>query len=168
MDKHVHIPTHKDMLWTTLCAIREIGDSGTNEEIVATVLGREHFSDAQLAVPSHNGRGGLIEYRLAWARSYLKGMGLLENSDRSVWSTTERGRSVAERELPDLFATYVAGVRAARKEKRAEAVDADDIEAQADSGLATGEWKDELLSVLKSMAPDRSFLDPFPLNPLTD
>jgi restriction system protein len=154
MDEHVHIPTHRDVLWTTLCAVREIGDSGTNEEIVAMVLGREHFSDAQLAVPSRNGRGGLIEYRLAWARSYLKGMGLLENSERGVWSTTERGRSVTEAELPDLYATYVAGVRAARKEKQAEAVDGDDVEAQAE-GLETGKWKDELLSVLKSMAPDR-------------
>jgi restriction system protein len=117
--------------------------------------GREHFSDAQLAVPSRNGRGGLIEYRLAWARSYLKGMGLLENSERGVWSTTERGRSVTEVELPDLYATYVTAVRAGRKEKQAETTEADDVASHTDGSLEAGEWKDELLSTLKAMAPER-------------
>jgi restriction system protein len=154
MGEHVHIPTHRELLWSTLRAVRANGDSATNEEIVAAVLAQENFSDVQLAVSARNGRGSLIEYRLAWARSYLKGMGLLENSERGVWSTTEKGRSVTEDELPHLYATYVAVVREARRRKQAEAADADDDEPDAERSPAS-EWKDELLSVLKAMAPDR-------------
>ncbi len=87
----LHIPAYSDLLWPTLRAVREIGNSGTNEEIVERVLADEGFTEEQLAVPANNGRSGLIEYRLAWARSYLKGMALLENSRRGVWSTTRTG-----------------------------------------------------------------------------
>ncbi len=150
----MRIPSHKDMLWTTLCAVRDIGDSGTNEEVVARVLAREGFSEAQLEVPSPNGRNGLIEYRLGWARSYLKGMGLLDNSRRGVWSTTEHGRSATEAELPELFASYGAQLRAARKKKQEEALETEDTDTD-DSPHDTGAWKDELLAALKAMAPDR-------------
>jgi restriction system protein len=154
MDKRISVPSHKDMLWTTLCAIRDIGDSGTNEEIVGRVVAREGFSEAQLEVPSPNGRKGLIEYRLAWARSYLKGMGLIENSQQGVWSTTERGRSATESELPELYANYVAVVRAAGKKKQEEASETGASEADTGHPVA-GEWKDQLLLTLKAMVPDQ-------------
>ena len=78
------IPTHKELLWPTLCAVREIGDSGSIEEIVAQVISHQGFSEEQLAVPARNGRRSLVEYRLGWVRTYLKGMGLLDNSERGV------------------------------------------------------------------------------------
>jgi restriction system protein len=42
----------------------------------------------------HDGPGTEIGYRLAWARTYLKGMGLLTNSSRGVWALTEEGTSL--------------------------------------------------------------------------
>jgi restriction system protein len=155
MNEPPHIPTHKDLLWTTLCAVRDIGDSGTNEEIVARVVAREGFSEAQLEVPSPNGRNGLIEYRLAWARSYLKGMGLLDNSRQGVWSTTERGRLATKAELPVLFADYGVKLRAARKKKREEAAETEDGVTDGESRPDSERWKGELLAALKTMAPDR-------------
>tara|TARA_Y100001938_G_scaffold140187_1_gene208043 strand:- start:111 stop:845 length:735 start_codon:yes stop_codon:yes gene_type:complete len=35
-----------------------------------------------------------IGYRLAWARTYLKKAGYLENSSRGVWALTEKARSI--------------------------------------------------------------------------
>jgi len=155
MDQAPRVPSHKDLLWTTLCAVRDIGDSGTNEEIAGRVIEREGFSEAQLEVPSPDGRGGLIEYRVAWARSYLKGMGLLDNSRQGVWSTTERGRAATEGELSALYAAYAAEVRAARKRKKeAEADEPEDLDADGERDLEAREWKDRLLATLKEMAPD--------------
>ena len=91
------IPPYKDLLWPTLRAVREIGDSGTIEEIVEKVIELEQFDDAQQAIPHGDGPRTEIEYRLAWARTYLKGMGALDNSKRGVWSTTELGRSMTPR-----------------------------------------------------------------------
>jgi restriction system protein len=53
------------------------------------------FTEEQQAVPYYDGPQSQIEYRLAWARSYLKGMGLLDNSARGVWTLTEKGRDLA-------------------------------------------------------------------------
>ena len=35
-----------------------------------------------------------IEYRLAWARTYLKKYGLIENSSRGVWTLTPKAEAV--------------------------------------------------------------------------
>ncbi len=34
-----------------------------------------------------------IEYRLMWTRTYLKKYGLIENSERGIWSLTPKGSS---------------------------------------------------------------------------
>ena len=59
-----------------------------------TVIKRQGFSDAQQAVLHNDGPETEIGYRLAWARSYLKGMGLLTNSARGIWSLTEEGTAL--------------------------------------------------------------------------
>jgi restriction system protein len=66
-----------------------------------------------------------IEYRLAWARTYLKGMGLLTNSKRGVWTLTEDGTALLTDPGPDdndrrkrirqLHAKYVTDVRNVRQ-----------------------------------------------------
>ena len=50
-----------------------------------TVIKQQGFSDVQQDVLHNDGPETEIGYRLAWARTYLKGMGLLTNSARGVW-----------------------------------------------------------------------------------
>ena len=94
------VPTPGDLLWPTLKAVRELGDSGTIEEIVELVISLEAFTDAQQQLMHGAGPESEIEYRLAWARTYLKKIGALENSKRGVWSTTELGRRRQPPTLP--------------------------------------------------------------------
>ncbi len=47
MSKKGQIPSYKDLLWPTLLAVREMGDSGTIEEIVEKVTQIEGFSEGQ-------------------------------------------------------------------------------------------------------------------------
>ena len=83
-----------EMLWPTLQAVAELGGSASIGEIVETVIKREGFSNAQQAVLHNNGPGTEIGYRLAWARTDLKGMGLLTNSTRGVWALTDEGTAL--------------------------------------------------------------------------
>jgi restriction system protein len=155
----LHIPAYSDLLWPTLRAVREIGNSGTNEEIVERVIANEGFTEEQLAVPANNGRSGLIEYRLAWARSYLKGMALLENSRRGVWSTTELGRTITPDQIPAAHAAYRTQLREIQRLKKA-AQEPDDPD-DPDDPLGTvdvegsSEWKERLLSTLQNISPDQ-------------
>ena len=151
-----YIPPYTEMLWPTLVAVREIGDSGTIEEIVEKVISAEGFTEEQQAVPATKGRRSLIESRLGWCRTHLKGMGLLENSARGVWSTTDAGRTVTIEEIPTLHAAYRAQYREARRTSRA-AHEGDDLhESDAEDRLEPStEWKEGLLATLQAVSPDQ-------------
>ena len=88
------VPPYHELLWPTLQAVTELGGSASIGEIAETVIKRQGFSDAQLAVLHNNGPGTEIGYRLAWARSYLKGMSLLTNSARGIWALTDAGTAL--------------------------------------------------------------------------
>jgi restriction system protein len=151
----VSIPSYSDLLWPTLSAVREIGDSGTIEEIVEKVIALESFSEEQQAIPHGDGPNSEIEYRVAWARSYLKGMGALINSKRGVWSTTEVGREMTPEAVLTRHSAYVAQLREARKQRKAAEADRGGTlagEADEDSGPPT--WKEQLLETLFEIPPD--------------
>jgi restriction system protein len=131
-------------------AIREI------EEIVEKVVELEGFTEEQQALPHGNGPGSEIEYRLAWARTYLKqGIGALDNSKRGVWSTTELGRSMTPQEVSERHAAYLVQLREARKAKRASGGGDDDLAGEDDEDAGAKDWKEQLLEQLLAIPPDR-------------
>ncbi len=77
----------------TVEAIQELGGSGSVEEIVERVISLLGIPDelASQAYISKRGRQDArtqLEYDLAWVRTYLKQLGILENSARGVWALT--------------------------------------------------------------------------------
>jgi len=151
---NAQLPSYKDLLWPTLRAVREIGDSGTIEEIVEKVTEIEGFTEEQQSVAHGEGPNSEIEYRLAWARTYLKGMGALINSTRGVWSTTELGRELTPEQIVSLHADYVVALRAARRKQRKAAAASDDVSAPDTDG-AERDWKEQLLETLLAVPPDQ-------------
>lgn len=145
------IPAYSDLLWPTIVAVRRLGGSGSIDEIADAVMDQEGFTEEQQQVLHGDGPQTEIEYRLAWARSYLKGMGLLVNSKRGVWSLTEEGRTVQQGEIIPRHRQYLVQYREQRRRKR-----------MHDEELSTGEkdvdqdsdWRDQLLDALTSMKPD--------------
>jgi len=49
------IPPYKELLWPTLQAVREIGDSATIEEIVENVVDAQGFSEELQAIAHGDG-----------------------------------------------------------------------------------------------------------------
>lgn len=145
------MPTVVELLWPTLRAVREIGHSGTIEEIDEQVIEQENFSEEQQGVLHKGGPKTEIEYRLAWAKTYLKGMGLLDNSTRGVWATTEPGRTVVESDLDGLLRDYrtrLAEDRRLKKERKKENGEDGDEDGEED------DWREQLLRQLLEMTPD--------------
>jgi restriction system protein len=149
----IAIPTHVDLLWPTLQAVREIGGSGTIDEINDQVIEREGFSEEQQAVLHNDGPRTKIEYRLAWARTYLKGIGALENSERAVWSITDAGRNFSAEDVARLHHEYRLSLRTARRERQRAERDAARDAGEDEPGSA--DWREDLLEVLLTMPPDR-------------
>ncbi|MCL2594781.1 MAG: restriction endonuclease [Promicromonosporaceae bacterium] len=141
------VPQYQYLLWPTLKAIRGLGGSGSIEEIVDWVIEHGTFTDEQQSVLHKDGPGTELEYRLAWARTYLKGMGLVVNSQRGVWSLTEVGDVVSEAEIEPLRTEYVARVREQRKARDEAAAGVDDDTAEQVT------WQETLLDSLMAMKP---------------
>lgn len=92
------IPKYHGFLNPVLKALKALGGSGTLKEINDHVIEASDFTSETIE-KLHNPETGNqteIEYRLAWARSYLKQYGLIDNSARGVWSLTQKAESVNE------------------------------------------------------------------------
>ena len=150
----VSVPTHLELHWSTLQAIEEIGGSGTIEEIDQKVIEREGFTEEQQSVLSADGRQSKIEYRLAWARTYLKGIGALDNSARGVWALTDEGRAMEESTLKPLVKEYRSSQQAARRERKKREDEAEEREGTVGEE-GDQDWKERLLGTLLELPPDR-------------
>src|SRR5713101_2567355 len=101
-----------------LKAIHALGGSGTIAEINEKVLELENFPKDVLSVEHLDTGQSEVEYRLAWARSYLKKYGILQNSSRGVWSLTEGKIGIQEVD-PTAVVKYVQEhYREARKSSK--------------------------------------------------
>lgn len=88
------LPTYDRLMNPLLRALQVLGGSGTVTEIYDKVVELEKLPEDVLAQPHDPEKSNQSEvaYRLAWARTYLKKYGLLENSARGVWSLTGKAK----------------------------------------------------------------------------
>ncbi|MFV0408379.1 MAG: winged helix-turn-helix domain-containing protein [Paracoccus sp. (in: a-proteobacteria)] len=90
------VPSYDKMLIPTLKALKQLGGSGSIDEINEKVYEIENYDEKTLEIPhDENGVQTKVEYRLAWARTYLKKYGLLENSLRGVWALVDNEIDIA-------------------------------------------------------------------------
>jgi restriction system protein len=154
------VPQYHELLWPSLQAVTELGGSASIGEIVEMVIKRQSFSDAQQAVLHNDGPETEIGYRLAWARSYLKAMGLLTNSARGIWALTEEGTALItdpattdsrrRERVRELWQAHLVELRQARRARPSE----DAGEPHAAELAEQRGWKELLLDQLMEMRPD--------------
>jgi restriction system protein len=144
--KQAVMPTFDGLMQPLLEALRQLGGSGSIEEVYAKtveVIGLSEEVLAQMHDPEKSSQTE-VGYRLAWARTYLKKYGLLENSSRGVWSLTEKGRG-SEKVDPSEIVKFVRNLDkqdSARKPKTT--TDTDTSRELPDEE----QWKDRLAEVL--------------------
>lgn len=148
--KKYSVPPYDDMLIPTLEALRELGGSGTIEEINTRVAELMKLQAAVLDIPHADSTTSEVAYRLAWSRTYLKKAGFLQNSSRGVWSLTPSGataRNVDPKEV-------VRIVRELSKSEKSSASKSGGTDLSGDfvheEELA---WHQSYLHVLRSLSP---------------
>ncbi|WP_242676636.1 restriction endonuclease [Rhodococcus sp. ABRD24] len=158
------LPPYTDLLWPTLQALIALGGSASNNELDSAVVERQEWSPELQGILHGDGPGTEVEYRLAWARTYLKGMGLIANSRRAVWTVTKRGREAAEPELRPLLTAFTAEKRRKRLSRKsntsgAQALPLADLNSDAGADPSCGDsvdataWKPALLDAILRMSP---------------
>ena len=111
------IPTVDQLLQPTLDALHAQGGTAAISTITDHVLNALQLPPEETAErdPRHNMTK--VEYRLAWARTYLKKFGLAEDIQRGVWTLTERGKETKQVDPKEV----VAYINLLKKRARAEA-----------------------------------------------
>ncbi len=70
------VPTHLQLLSPTLEALKQMGGSGSNQEILDKVVAIINLPEEVQKIP--HGSGTELGYRLMWARTYLRLFGALQ------------------------------------------------------------------------------------------
>jgi restriction system protein len=133
-------------------ALRARGGSATIDELEEAVASATNLSEAQRTQLHGDGPRTEFSYRLAWARTYLKKGGALDNSEKGVWHLTTAGKEMSDDEIRAIRARVRAQNRAARAAALAAVGEEEEEEEEELDDAALG-WKEQLLETLLSMAP---------------
>jgi len=144
------VPRVVDLFVPTIQALQKLGGSASIEEIDETVADILKLPDESRAVLHNEGPRTKLQYRCAWARSWLKHAGLVTNSDRGVWALTSEGDAVRSTDFADLPRKVRQAVYAYRKNQESLATETVDEELESSS---EPDWKEKLLDSITSISP---------------
>ena len=159
------VPGEHDLLNPTLSALHVLGGSASIREIANRVIEDMGLSAAITQIPVARGKKSgqakrmtELEYRLSFARTFLKNYGLIDNSERGVWSLTAKGREtqrVDSKEVLDSYQRYLKQKRSGKQAETRKVALAEEIETSTeDPAGETASWREDLLDTLQSIPPD--------------
>lgn len=144
------LPTHDELLWPALKALRSLGNSGTITEHLTALISAENVPH-HLAELTHGSSGRTeLDYRLAWARTALKRRDFLENSARGVWNVTDVGESASEQDVRN--ATLKLRAREAKTHRKSIS-GAFAIAPELAVPEEDYDWRDNTLAILRELEP---------------
>ena len=143
-----NVPTFDELMLPTLQALKRLGGSASIDELVPEIVRLLELPQEVADVPHGSTGRTELEYRSAWARTYLRKAGLIENSERGIWALTPAGsksESVDGRKIArDVAKQFQAERPGADPKGEPTAPD------EAEAAIA---WQDKLLAVLQAMDP---------------
>lgn len=145
------VPAYHLFMWPIVERLRAKGRSMTIEEMVDDVAAHMGLSDDVRAVTHGKWQENAVAYRMAWARSYLKKMGAVVNSERGVWSLTPKGAAMTEAEVAGVKQAVQKLSAAERAANAAAPSPTDDEPVPAD--VVADDWKDRLMALLLTLEP---------------
>ena len=150
------MPTFDSLMNPLLDALLSLGGSGSIDEIYEKVLELEKIDESISSVQHNPEKSNQTEvgYRLAWARTYLKKYGFLENSSRGIWALTKLAKE-QKHVTPQIVVKEVreadkAESKQKKKKSKNEQIEIDDVDTPEAQG-----WREELYHLLTTqISPD--------------
>lgn len=143
-----NVPTFDELMLPTVQALKSLGGSASIDELVPEIVRLLELPQEVADVPHGSTGRTELEYRSAWARTYLRKAGLIENSERGIWALTPAGsqsESLDGRKIARDVAKQFQGERPG--------ADAKGEPTAPDEAEAAIAWQDKLLSILQAMDP---------------
>ncbi len=149
------MPTYHELMNPLLQALHQLGGSGSIEEIAQKVAELSDLPEEILNVPHNPEKSSQteIEYRLAWARTYLKKYGMLDNSDRGIWIIVPEKREVTKIDPQEVIKTVRAEIK--KQKELVQKEDAIKDENEVEIPDETESWRNILHHLLtQELSPD--------------
>ncbi|WP_216601779.1 MULTISPECIES: restriction endonuclease [unclassified Ruegeria] len=158
-------PEMPGMMLVTVEAMKQVGGSASIYELDEKVAELEGVSEEEQSFMMTGTNQGQprLNYYLAWARTFLKKGGALENSARGIWALTEFGSTIdtiddTQRIIDQVNEEEKARARERRKKKQQNGDEPELFSPSDQSGNIeetpdTETWKSRLLTSLKQMDP---------------
>ncbi len=150
------IPRYKDLIVPTFQALKALGGSGNNDDILVQIIADLCLANEVVDTP-HNGSTSLTElaYQAAWARTYLKNYGVISNTARSVWVINP---DYAHSDIVDAKKIIATVTKQNSDKRKAKAVDSNTSnDTPADDGIDEPDevkpWRVKLSEILHTMDP---------------
>lgn len=153
MNNKILMPTYDSLMNPLINAIFDLGGSGSIDEIYEKVLQLENINEEIASIPHSPDKSNQTEisYRLAWARTYLKKYGFLENSSRGVWALTKLAKKKKKVSPQDVVKTVRERDLLEQKKGQKNKIDLNDLDAPEE----VKGWREELYHILiKEITPD--------------
>ncbi len=139
------ISKHYNFYPFVIDALKRSGGSSTNDELIESIANLAALTDQQTSLLHGDGPRTEVDYKIAWAKTYLKNAGFLENSARGVWRLTEKAKSEP---LP----SYEEINRLGRGGQRSSGSLSDGSIGQVNSS-EENDWVEELTDKLMELSP---------------
>lgn len=136
------VPKYDDLFNPLLQALHELGSSASIAELEDRVATNLDLNEQDIS-EIHSGTRTKLSYNMAWARTYLKKYGLLNNSSRGIWILTPLGQkteSVDKEEVKRFVALE-------RENSGSE-------ETETTEEIKELTWRDKALEAVQSMTPE--------------
>ena len=148
------VPQYHELFNPTLVALHRLGGSGSIREIAEAVLEETSLPDEVVRQIHGKGPQSELEYRLAWARTYLKNYGLLESSQRGIWALTLRGRTEKTVDAGDVVRHTRELLRNREGDKASPNLTTETLDEESSEDVNSDAWRVQVLELLQDMAPD--------------
>lgn len=137
-------PSYQFFIKPTVEALYQLGGSGSNSEIYKKVIKNTNLSE-EIIDEMHSFTMTEVEYKLMWARTYLKNYGAVENSKQGVWVLTTKGAALAKQADLDVkeIIRFTNNKNGANKDK----------DADSDSFTEPKGWREQITDILLGMSP---------------
>ena len=148
-------PDHYELIVPTIKALKEMGGTATPAEITNKVIELEKYPDDIQTEPQKGDKYRTkLEYRLAWARTYIKKfLNAAEDKKRGLWSLTADGLKLDISDPKKIIELALENkqkdAKVWQKNSKKENVNDKDETIEDDSE----DWKNELLEIINNCSP---------------
>ena len=145
-------PDHYELIVPTIKALKDMGGTATLAEITKKVIELEKYPEEIQNETQKGDRRTKLEYRLAWARTYMKKyLNAVEDKSRGLWSLTTEGLKL---NISDPQRIIDIANENKKKDLKVHEPKNAKIEIEEENIKdETDDWKSELLNIINESSP---------------